>query len=82
MLTTARCLTCLEEVVAKHLKCLLNSRRLHRNHSTETVLLEVHRDIGETQNNKYIAGLVLLDLAYFDVVDQGILQKLMIFWTD
>jgi len=73
----------LEKLVAKRLVTHLSSHILHDNlqsayrtgHSTETLLLKVHRDIVETLDRKCMAAFVLFDLsAAFDVIDHKIIQ--------
>ena len=70
--------------IRDHLKCPLNTHRLHDDHqsayhtghSTDNTLLKIHQDIAEALDNQIMAVLVLLDLsAAFDVVGHGILQK-------
>ena len=73
-----------ETVVAKQLQYYLNCNNLfpvfqsayRQNHSTETALLKVMKDILLNMNNQRVTLLLLLDLsAAFDTVDHDTMQR-------
>ena len=52
-----------------------------RGHSTETVLMKVHRDIAEALGGGSMIALIMLDLsAAFDVIYHAILEFRIILW--
>ena len=55
----------------------INLSAYHEDHSTETMLLNVHHDIPEVLDKKYMAALVLLDLpTAFDVFDHKCIRNI------